>query len=188
MSLGRASHTEHAALDIRVEPMRKRHLRSVLRIEARLPHVGWSLGLYLSELAVRDGRIYLVARADNVVVGFAGALLVENEAHVTTISVDPAWQARRIATRMLLVLVRRALERDTEAMTLEVRASNEAAIRLYRRFGFAPAGIRENYYSDVGEDALIMWASDTQSTAFAERLDRIDQQLPDPTVVEEVGW
>jgi [ribosomal protein S18]-alanine N-acetyltransferase len=188
MSVERASHTEHGALDVRVEPMRKRHLRSVLRIEGKLPHVGWSLGLYLSELAARDGRIYLVARAEHAVVGFAGALLVGEEAHVTTISVDPTWQGRRIATRMLLVLVRKALERGAQAMTLEVRASNEAAIRLYRRFGFAPAGIRENYYRDVGEDALIMWVSDTQSTAFNERLDRIDQQLPDPTVVEEVGW
>jgi ribosomal-protein-alanine N-acetyltransferase len=175
-------------VDVRIEPMRRRHLRSVLRIQGRLHHGGWSLGLFMSELAVREGRIYLVARAGGSVVGFAGALLVDGEAHVTTISVDPSWQRHHIGTRMMLVLARKAVERGSQAMTLEVRASNEPAIALYRRFGFAPAGIRQNYYSDIGEDALIMWAHDVAESDYADRLARIEAELPAPTLIEDVGW
>jgi ribosomal-protein-alanine N-acetyltransferase len=58
-------------------------------------------------------------------------------------------------------------------MTLEVRVSNTAAIGLYRRFGFAPAGVRAGYYGDDGEDALVMWAHDIAGPAFAARLDEL---------------
>ena len=58
-------------------------------------------------------------------------------------------------------------------MTLEVRASNDAALQLYRRFGFAPAGVRKAYYSDNGEDALVLWAEDIDTPAYAERLARL---------------
>lgn len=177
-----------AALDVRIMPMRRRHLRSVLRIESQVVHRGWSLGLFMSELAAREGRIYLVAKVGSQVVGYAGALLAGDDAHITTISVDPRWQGRRIATRLMLVLARKAVERGAAALTLEVRVSNEPAIRLYRRFGFAPAGIRANYYSDIGEDALVMWASEVDAPEYEARLARIEAGLPTPTKVEELGW
>jgi ribosomal-protein-alanine N-acetyltransferase len=56
-------------------------------------------------------------------------------------------------------------------MTLEVRVSNAAAIAMYRRFGFAPSGVRPDYYADDGEDALIMWAHDVDEPAFLTRVD-----------------
>lgn len=184
----RANDLDPAAFDVRIMPMRRRHLRSVLRIENQAMHRGWSLGLFMSELAAREGRIYLVAKVGSNVVGYAGALIAGDDAHVTTISVDPQWQGRRIATRMMLVLARRSIQRGASALTLEVRTSNEPAIRLYRRFGFVPAGIRANYYSDIGEDALVMWASDVASPEYSERLAAIEASLPNPTWVEEVGW
>jgi ribosomal-protein-alanine N-acetyltransferase len=62
-------------------------------------------------------------------------------------------------------------------LTLEVRVSNDAAQAMYRRFGYAPAGIRKNYYSDEGEDGLIMWAHDVHLRAHGERLAAIDRRL-----------
>lgn len=188
MSAPEANGADPAALAVRIMPMRRRHLRSVLRIENQVAPRGWSLGLFMSELAARDGRIYLVAKVGPEVVGYAGALLAGDDAHVTTISVDPRWQGCRIATRMLLVLARKAIEKGAQALTLEVRASNEPAIQLYRRFGFVPAGIRANYYSDLGEDALVMWASDVGSADYARRLAAIEAGLPTVTEIEEVGW
>jgi [ribosomal protein S18]-alanine N-acetyltransferase len=173
---------------VEIAPMRRRHLRAVLRIEGENNTRGWSLGLFMSELGQRSGRIYLVAKVDGTVVGYAGALLAATDAHVTTVSVDPSWKRQSIATRMLLVLTRRAVELGAEALTLEVRASNEAAIGLYRRFGFVPAGIRKDYYADTGEDALVMWATDVQQFDYERRLRAIGAALPTDSIVEEVGW
>lgn len=165
-------------------PMRRRHLRSVLRIESRAVPKGWSLGLFMSELARGDDRVYLVAKVDGVVVGFAGMLYAGDDGHVTTVSVDEAWRGSRIGTRMVVALARAARAQGAEALTLEVRASNEAAIALYRRLGFAPAGIRRNYYQEIDEDALVMWASGIQEPGYARRLDAVEAGLPSPTRIE----
>jgi ribosomal-protein-alanine N-acetyltransferase len=177
---------EPDAPTIEIAPMRRRHLRSVIRIEAQAEHRGWSVGLYLAELRREHDRLYVVARRDEQVVGFAGLLLQDIDAHVTTISVDSAHRGQRVGTRLMLVLARHAIARGAENMTLEVRATNEPAIALYRAFGMAPAGIRKNYYADLGEDALIMWAHDLVDDAYRRRLDRIEAGLPGPTRVEGV--
>lgn len=161
-----------------VEPMRRRHLRAVLRIEAQRGEPGWSLGLFLAELGRPEGRTYLVARRDGRVLGFLGALHVGEDVHVTTVAVAPDARRGGVATRLLLELARRAVAAGHRNLTLEVRASNVAAIELYRRFGFAPVGTRRDYYGgpgEVREDALVLWATDIDGAAYAERLARLDQ-------------
>lgn len=160
-----------------IEPMGKAHLRRVLRIESQSGRRGWSRALFVSELDRGADRNYLVATVDAEVVGFAGMLFVEPEGHVTTIAVDESSRGRRVATHLMLALARDAAARGTEAMTLEVRVGNEPALALYRRFGFAPAGVRARYYSDTGDDALIMWANDVDSASYVQRLDAIERSL-----------
>jgi ribosomal-protein-alanine N-acetyltransferase len=179
------SATTPAGPPVVISPMRRRHLRAVLAIEERTSSTPWSLGLFLAE-ARREERVYLVARAGHRVVGFAGLLFALTDGHVTTIAVDPDRQGGRIGTRLLLVLLRRAIERGAEAVTLEVRASNEPAQALYRRFGFAPAGVRKGYYRDPLEDALVLWAHDIHRPAYAERLADIEAELPSPLLAEGI--
>jgi ribosomal-protein-alanine N-acetyltransferase len=169
---------------IQIVPMRRRHLRAVLRIEDQQAQQGWSLGLFLAELRRTEGRAYLVARAGTDVVGFAGLLMVAGDAHVTNIAVDDSWRRHGIGSRLMLALAQRALDDGCTNLTLEVRAGNEAAIALYRRFGMAPAGIRKNYYADIGEDALIMWAHDIDAPAYRERLAAIAARLGGAATVE----
>ena len=169
-----------------VSPMRRRHLRAVLRIEARSQARGWSLGLFLGELARPDGRSYLVAKADGQVVGFAGMLFIGDEGHVATISVDPGWRRRGVAARLMTVVCRQAIAAGATALTLEVRAGNTGAQSLYRTFGFAPAGVRRAYYKDNGEDALVMWAHDVDAPAYADRLHAIEERLAPHTHLEGV--
>lgn len=171
-----------------ITPMRRRHLRAVLRIEERTSSTPWSLGLFLAE-ARRPERIYLVARSgssmmSSSVVGYVGLLFSLTDGHVTTVAVDPDLHDQRIGTRLLLVAFREAIARGAEAITLEVRASNEPALALYRRFGFAPAGTRKGYYRNPDEDALVLWAHDVNSAAYADRLASIEAALPSPLVVE----
>jgi ribosomal-protein-alanine N-acetyltransferase len=155
-------------------PMRRRHLRTVLRIETHTQPRGWSLGLFLGELARPEGRRYLVAKVGSQVVGFAGMLFIGTDGHVTTISVDPDWRRQGIATRLLAQLCREARIEGATALTLEVRATNVEAQALYRVFGFAPSGIRRNYYKEINEDAMVMWVHDVDTDAYAARLTRLE--------------
>jgi ribosomal-protein-alanine N-acetyltransferase len=174
---------------VRIAPMRRRHLRSVLRIESQVYPRPWTLGLYLGELALPDEkRVYLVARSGGEVVGHAGLMFAATDGHVTTIAVDPTWQRRGIGAHLLLVLVREAIERGALDLTLEVRASNHGAQALYRRFGFEEAGTRRGYYQEDGEDAVIMWANGVDSPAYRAHLDQLSRELarPDLLVLDEV--
>jgi ribosomal-protein-alanine N-acetyltransferase len=170
-------------LEVHLVPMRRRHLRSVLRIEAQVYPRPWSLSLFVSELALRSSRSYVVARVGGSVLGYAGLMLAGDDAHITTIAVDPAWHRHKIGTRLLAHLAREAVKRGALHLTLEVRVSNDAAQLLYRRFGFKPAGIRKNYYVETNEDALVMWAEDITSPEYQARLARLEAEITGTTVV-----
>ena len=107
---------------------------------------------------------YLVARVGDEVAAYGGMWLMVDEAHITTSRSIPAWRRQRIGERLLLAFLDLALERGAHEATLEVRLSNLPARRLYEKFGFRPVGLRPRYYSDNGEDALIMT---TEPLAYA---------------------
>ncbi len=172
------------ALVVHLVPMRRRHLRAVMRIESQVYPRPWSLPLFMSELTLRTTRAYTVARVDGAVIGYSGLMLAGEDAHVTTIAVDPAWHRRGIGTRLLLNMARTAAARGAGHLTLEVRVGNEAAKVLYRRFGFYPAGVRKNYYAETNEDALVMWVDDIATPAYRERLAEIEIAMSGTTVVE----
>jgi ribosomal-protein-alanine N-acetyltransferase len=172
------------ALEVRITPMRRRHLRGVLRIEQQVYPRPWTFGLFLGEISQHASRVYLVARVGSEVVGYSGMFRALDDGHITTIAVDPAWQRRGIATRMLLALARAAVDRGCRNLTLEVRMSNSGAQALYQRFGFVPAGVRKGYYPETGEDALVMWANDVDTKLYAARLREIEGGVPGRTVIE----
>lgn len=171
-------------LEVQLVPMRRRHLRTVLRIESQVYPRPWSLSLFVSELALRSTRVYYVARVEGAVVGYCGLMLAGDDAHVTTIAVDPDWHRRGIATRLLLNAVRVATRRGARHLTLEVRVGNGRAQALYRRFGFHPAGVRKGYYVETNEDALVMWAEDVDSDDYAARMAGLEATVPGTTVIE----
>jgi len=171
-------------LEVHVVPMRRRHLRSIVRIEAQVYPRPWSHSLFVSELALRSTRAYLVAKVGREVVGYAGLMMSMTDGHVTTIAVDPAWQRRGIGTRLLLALAREAIERRATALTLEVRLSNKGAQEMYKRFGFTAVGVRKGYYADTGEDALVMWAYEVDQPRYRALLDGLERGLGGTTVYE----
>jgi ribosomal-protein-alanine N-acetyltransferase len=159
--------------------MRRRHLRGVMAIERQVYPRPWSPNLFLTEMSEPANRCYLVARADRQVVGYAGLICYGDEAHITNIAVDPPEQRRKIGTRLLHDLMEAGIELGAEAVSLEVRVTNYGAQRMYAAFGFRPVGIRKNYYQEVHEDALIMWADDVRTTAYRERLASIAATMPE---------
>lgn len=173
-----------ALAGVTVTPMRRRHLRQVLSIEAQVYPRSWSAELFLSELGQGASRRYVIARATDPerpwwqralwprpVVGYAGVLVQAGEAHITTVAVHPRQHRRKLATRLLVAILSEARGLGAQAATLEVRAANRGAQRLYSGFGFAPVGVRPSYYTETNEDAVIMWVHDLQGDDFGRRLD-----------------
>jgi len=160
-----------------VEAMTVDDLPAVHAIERASFSVPWPDDAYRNELLTNRLASYVVARAGVEIVGFGGLWVMVDEAHVTTFAVDPRWRRRGIGEWMLLGLLDRAVERGAREATLEVRLSNMPARRLYEKYGFRPVGIRPRYYSDNGEDALIMTTDPLASPAVRERLARLRSDL-----------
>jgi ribosomal-protein-alanine N-acetyltransferase len=155
-----------------IRPMSQADVAECLRIERATYPTPWTEAIFGDELAA-SGRIYLVAETEGRIAGYAGLLLVIPEAHVTTVTVDPAFRGRGFGTRLMVRLVDEALAAGANSLTLEVRLSNVAAQALYHRFGMAPVGVRKRYYQD--EDALVMWVHDINEPAYRARLEEIRQ-------------
>lgn len=139
-----------------VDPMRLEDVPAVHEIERLSFRTPWPA--YAFEQELRGNRLarYVVARAGDRVVGFAGIWLMVDDAHVTTFSVHPDWRRQGIGRQLLLSVAELSVAIGARRMTLEVRPSNQAAQTLYQAFGFEIAGRRPHYYTDDGEDALIM--------------------------------
>lgn len=142
---------------IAIEPMLVTDLEEVHVMEVQHQPQPWSRSMFETEVAGVD-RHYLVARVDGRLVGFGGAMVVDDEAHVMNLLVDPAWRRRGIGAALFAALIERAVEAGARHVTLEVRSRNEPAISFYGSVGLAPVGVRPGYYHD--DDALIMWSHD----------------------------
>jgi len=167
---------------VAVVPMRARHLRGVVAIEQQTSQRPWSKDLFASELKQVSSRAFVAVRSDATVLGFGCLMSTGFEAHVTNIAVDPLSRRGGLATKLMLRLIAESQDWGLDSLTLEVRASNVAAQELYRRFGFAPGGIRPKYYAESAEDAIIMWVHDIDSEAYRRRIDAIVADLGGGTV------
>jgi len=156
---------------LRIEKLRRRDLRQLLRIENVVFPEPWSPAVFNSELALRKGRLYRAAWAGDELAGYIGFMVVDDEAHMTTIATAPEFQRSGVATAMIVDGIRTLLTWGVRHISLEVAANNEPAQALYRGFGFAPVSVRRNYYPVTGQDALVMWVYDVDSDEYARRLD-----------------
>ena len=139
-----------------VEPMGMEDVGAVHEIERLSFRTPWPAHAFEQELKGNRMARYLVARAGDRIVGFAGIWTMADDAHITTFGVHPDWRRQAIGRQLLLNLVEMAVAIGARRLTLEVRESNAAAQALYRGFGFEVVGRRRAYYTDDGEDALVM--------------------------------
>jgi [ribosomal protein S18]-alanine N-acetyltransferase len=146
---------DHLQEELEIRRLSYADLPQVIAIERRSFPTPWSLAMFVLELSKPSG-ICLAATHDGELVGYLVCSRYDRVWHVMNIAIDPDERRQGLATALLLELLDRVGD-DHAQYTLEVRHSNQAAICLYRRFGFRPAGLRRRYYQDNGEDALIMW-------------------------------
>jgi [ribosomal protein S18]-alanine N-acetyltransferase len=111
------------------------------------------------------------------IVGYAGIWVMTDEAHITTIASHPDVRGQGVGELLLVALIHRAIEIGARWMTLEVRATNSVAQNLYRKYTFKEMGVRRRYYSDNGEDALVMWTDALDSDSFQAAFDQNEHKL-----------
>ena len=160
-----------------IEPMGADDLAAVHEIERLSFTTPWPPHAYRTELESNRLATYLVVRAGDTVVAYAGMWLMVDEAHITTFAVHPRWRRQRIAERLLVELLDLAARRRAREATLEVRLSNLAARRLYEKYGFRPIGIRPRYYGDDNEDALIMTTGNLGGPEMTAQIARLRAAL-----------
>ena len=141
----------------------------IYNIENRvfIPHY-WSKKTIFNELQ-SDYSVYFVYEdlaQSKKIIGYIGYWKISNEGHITTLAIDPLYRKRGFADKLLYKLITHARENGIRYLTLEVRASNIAAINLYKKHSFNQIGVRKKYYQNNDEDALIFWSEDIRNEGF----------------------
>ncbi|MDY3251072.1 MAG: ribosomal protein S18-alanine N-acetyltransferase [Candidatus Choladocola sp.] len=145
-------------MKLEIAEMKQEDIPAVAALEREIFSMPWSENGFLSALSSSD-TLYLTVRADNRVIGYCGLLQSFEEADITNVAVSPAYRGRGVGYRMLSELMEAGKTRGIERYTLEVRISNQAALALYEKLGFASVGVRKNFYEKPKEDAVIMWTA-----------------------------
>lgn len=172
---------ENSVLEIKILPMEKSEVDDVLKIEEQAyGEHHWSKDSFYGELS-NDLAHYFSAYdvKTNKLIGYAGSWRILDEAHITTIAVDPSYKRRKIGEALLHRIVEECLKYEVKYITLEVRVSNAAAVGLYEKYGFKSLGTRKGYYQNNNEDALIMWTEnifwDKFKLKYTENIEKLKE-------------
>src|SRR2546423_9746941 len=168
-----------------IETMREADVPAVQIIERDIFSTPWPRNAYYRELSSRNSAHYLVLRrgADEAgeIVGYGGMWRMYDEAHVTTIGVRHDLQHQGYGRIIFAGLVQAAYDMGAKWDTLEVRTTNDNAMKMYEGFGFKVIGRRKGYYTDNGEDAIVMWSDSIHSPrfrrAYETNLERIEADV-----------
>ena len=179
-----------------LELMREADIATIQEIEREIFSTPWPRNAYYRELASRSSAHYIVLRQEGVVerppaynvadldmsiIGYGGMWRMYDEAHVTTIGVRLDVQHHGYGRVLFAGLVQAAYDMGAKWVTLEVRTSNDNAMHMYETFGFKVIGRRKGYYTDNGEDAIVMWSDSIHSPrfrrAYESNLERIEADV-----------
>jgi [ribosomal protein S18]-alanine N-acetyltransferase len=191
-----------SGLPYTLEPMHKRDIPTISRIEQEVFSLPWSTSAFHYELEHNQASQYVVLRYlpwadkengesllgsvrralrrpanDPSLVGYGGCWFMVDEAHISTLAVRSIWRGRGLGELLLVALIEDAYKRNAHVVTLEVRVSNIIAQNLYRKYGFHRLGRRRAYYSDNREDAYIMTTEAISSPAYARQFDTLREAL-----------
>jgi [ribosomal protein S18]-alanine N-acetyltransferase len=148
---------DEAQLRALVQPMKPADIEAVMDVERLCFRRPWSPKVFLEEIARPHAYVDVIRTLpDRRLVGFVNYWLVVDEVHILNVAVHPDARRQGLARRLLEHVLAFGERQRCRLATLEVRRSNTAAQSLYRGFGFLSVGVRPAYYSDDGEDAIVM--------------------------------
>lgn len=167
--------------ELLIEVMAQADIPAVLRIEGLSFSTSWPANAFANE--IRDNKLahYFVGRLGGEIVAYGGIWVILEDSHITTIAVHPDFRGQQLGEVMLLKLLDEAILQGASWITLEVRESNDVAQKLYRKYGFTTVSTRRGYYSDNGENALVMWAGNLKGELYGARLRVLRKALEDCT-------
>ncbi len=143
--------------NINIMRMTSEHINDVMIVEHLSFKIPWSKNAFAEEVTKNKFARYFVAGVNGKIIGYAGMWKIFDEGHITNIAVHPEFRGAGVGSLLLEALLSAADDEGILSITLEVRKSNIIAQSLYGKYGFVTEGIRKGYYSDTGEDAVIMW-------------------------------
>ena len=178
------SSVQRAVTFLELKPLTQEHLSAVLELDQLCFGGLWTLEGYQRELDSPNSEFLSLFTPIPpsphppippsphlpTLIGIGCLWAILEEAHITILAVHPHYQHQGLGRMLLIALLTAARGRSLERATLEVRASNSAALSLYQSLGFKTAGRRRRYYQDTGEDALILWRGDLQHPGFHKTL------------------
>jgi len=175
-------------LDIGIRALELNDLDGIMSIEPAVYGAHhWSRQSFINELTNPAGSYFgAISPEDGSIIGYTGFWLVQDEAHVTTLAVHPDHRRKKIGERLLIQIIMEARKLGANRLTLEVRASNEAAQNLYYKYNFRRLGVRPRYYQDNSEDAFILWTDRVAEMNFANMfIERLEEfNLPTDGILE----
>lgn len=139
-----------------IESMTVDDIAQVAEIERQIFSIPWSEKAFRDSME-SDNTIYIVAKENDNVAGYAGMYLSFEEGNITNVAVNPLRRRKGIGEKIVRDILNRAYEKGVRDVFLEVRETNSVAIALYEKIGFKEEGIRKNFYDKPRENALIMW-------------------------------
>ncbi|MEI7578135.1 MAG: ribosomal protein S18-alanine N-acetyltransferase [Armatimonadota bacterium] len=148
-----------ALATLRFVPLSKDLIDEILVIESATHSAPWSRKSFENELEHKYG-VFLVALVEGKVIGYGGTWVLVDEAHVTNVVVSPDFRGQGIGRKLMNEMLVKAREKGAVCATLELRKSNEVALKLYESMGFIQATVRKAYYPDNQEDAIVMMMDD----------------------------
>lgn len=144
-------------MEIVIMPPVMEDLKEIELIERESFSTPWDITSLQKDMFENNLSIYVVAKVNNELVGYAGMWHVVTEGHITNIAVKKSYRRKGVAKEIVKSLIKIANEKEMMGLTLEVRESNVSAVNLYSIFDFQEEGRRKNYYDLPTEDAIIMW-------------------------------
>ena len=165
-------------LTVKIRPMKKEDIDDVIEVEkTAYGEHHWSKESFLSELSNDLAKYFSVFNENDELVAYCGSWHILEEAHITNIAVSADYRRKHIGEALLKTVIDECYKNGVKYITLEVRASNKAAIGLYEKYGFKSLGLRKGYYQDNNEDALIMWTEnifyDKFKLKYSENIEKL---------------
>lgn len=130
---------------------------SIAKLEKQCFAIPWTKESLEHDIKENDMAVYIVAEEDGEIAGYMGYWVIAGECNINNVAVSPLHRRKHIGSAIIEAMINSCSEAGISRFTLEVRKSNDAAINLYRKYGFKAFGERKGYYEDNGEDAVIMW-------------------------------
>lgn len=164
-----------------ISKMTHADIRAVMRIEALSFTTSWPPSAFASELSDNKLAYYFVGRVGDPktgeIVAYGGIWVILEDSHITTIAVHPDARGKKFGEALLVHLLHEAIDRGASWITLEARESNTVAQALYKKYGFTIVSTRRAYYSDNGENAVVMWAGHLRGELYRFRLAALEREL-----------